>query len=222
VVVDAKKLEAGTKIPLTGPADLIAFNPKSGHAYVDHDDGTNVWAVDPAAGRVLSSIEIPGEGPEDLGFDESFTRLFQAIKKANAVAVIDVSSGKVTVTWPTAPAEAPHGMAFLPEEHAFLVAGGNGKLVLMSDKDGHVLSSTDIPQRVDQIAYDHELHRVYCASGTGKIGIVGLESGRLSTLGEVPSSAGCHSIAVDPKTHTVWIAFARDDQAMMQPFTPPK
>jgi hypothetical protein len=221
VLVDSAKLECGAKIPLAGPADLIAFNPKSGLAYVDHDDGTNLWVVNPKESKVVSSIEIGGEGPEDLGFDANFERLFQAIKKANAIAVIDLAAGKVQASWPTAPAEAPHGMAFLPEEHAILVAGGNGKLVMMSDRDGHVLSSTDIPARVDQVAYDHELHRAYCASGTGKIAVVKLDGGQLSTLGEVASSTGCHSIAVDPKTHTVWIAYAKDDQSMVQPFTPP-
>ena len=38
VIVDAAKLEVISTIPLSGPADLIAFNPKSGLAYVDHDD----------------------------------------------------------------------------------------------------------------------------------------------------------------------------------------
>ena len=221
VLIDSTKLEPSAKIPLAGPADLIASNPKTGLAYVDHDDGTNIWVVNPKEGKVVSSIEIGGEGPEDLGFDANFERLFQAIKKANAIAVIDLATGKVGASWPTAPAEAPHGMAFLPEDHAFLVAGGNGKLVLMSDRDGHVLSSSDIPARVDQIACDHELHRVYCASGTGKIAIVKLEGTQLTTLGEVASSTGCHSITVDPKTHTVWIAYAKDDQSMVQPYTPP-
>ena len=177
--------------------------------------------MNPKESKVVSTIELGGEGPEDLGFDATYERLFQSIKKANAVAVIDLATGKVSASWPTAPVEAPHGMAFLPEDHAFLVAGGNGKLVMMSDRDGHVLSSTDIPARVDQIAYDHELHRVYCASGTGKISVVKLEGGQLTTLGEVASSTGCHSITVDPKTHTVWIAYAKDDQSMVQPFTPP-
>jgi DNA-binding beta-propeller fold protein YncE len=221
VLVDSAKLEPGAKIPLAGPADLIVFNPKSGLAYVDHDDATTLWVVNPKDSKVVSTIELGGEGPEDLGFDAAGERLFQSIKKTNAVAVIDLATGKVGASWPTAPAEAPHGMAFLPEEHAFLVAGGNGKLILMSDRDGHVLSATDIPARVDQIAYDHELHRVYCASGTGKIGVIKLDGDKLTTLGEVASSTGCHSIAVDPRTHTVWIAYAKDDQSMVQPFTPP-
>ena len=74
---------------------------------------------------------------------------------------------------------------------------------MMSQKDGHVIASVDILARVDQIAYDSELHHVYCASGTENIAIVGVEDGKLSNLGEVAFCEGCHSIAVDSKTHTV-------------------
>jgi hypothetical protein len=92
----------------------------------------------------------------------------------------------------------------------------------MNDQDGHMISSTDIPIRVDQIAYDAGLHQVYCASGTGKLAVVKLENSHLSTLGEVDSSAGCHSVVVDLKTHDVWVAYVKGDQSMIQSFAPSK
>ena len=207
------------KVPLGGPADLSAFNAQSGMVYVGHDDGKELWVLDPAKQKVTSTVELPSDAPEDLGFDSTFKRLFQALKSSSVITVIDVAEGKVTASWPTAPAQAPHGMAMMPKEEAFLVAGGNGKLVMMSQKDGHILSSTDIPNRVDQIAYDAELHRAYCASGTGKIAVVAVENGTLTPLGEVPSSEGCHSIAVDPATHTVWVAYAKGDASYVRPFS---
>ena len=218
IILDADKLEEVGKVPLKGPADISAFYTASGRVYVDHDDAKELWVIDPARQAVVATVELPGEAPEDLGFDAAGQRLFQALKTSSVVAVIDVAAGKVVASWPTAPAQAPHGMAILPGE-ALLVAGGNGKLVLMDQRDGHVLSSVAIPQRVDQIAYDAELHRAYCASGTGKIGIVAVEKDTLTTLGEVESSEGCHSIAVDPKTHTVWVAYAKGDASYVRPFS---
>ena len=222
VIVDAVKLEEVGKVALTGPADISAFNAESGKVYVDHDNAKDVWVVDPTKQTVGATVQLPGDSPEDLGFDPAFKRLFQALKTSSVIAVIDIAENKVVATWPTAPAQAPHGMAMMPKEEAFLVAGGNGKLVMMSQKDGHVIASTDIPPRVDQIAYDEELHRVYCASGTGKIAVVSVEKGALTNLGEVASSEGCHSIAVDPKTHTVWIAYAKGDASYVRPFTATK
>lgn len=219
VTVDPAKLEVSVKIPLTGPADLIAFQPKSGKAYIGHDDGRELWVYDSATQGISGTVNLTSEGPEDLGFDTSLARLFQGMKAGSVVDVIDLATDKVLSSWPTAPAQAPHGMAMLPEMDAFLVAGGNGKLVMMSQKDGHVIASTDIPAKVDQLAYDHEWHRLYCASGTGKIAIVDVEKEKLSSLGEARSSEGCHSIAVDPKTHTVWVAYAKGETSVAQSFT---
>ncbi len=222
VIVDAVKLVTISTIPLPAAADLLAFDPKAQKAYVDHDDGQDFWVVDPAAGKIVSTVSLPGDSPEDLAIDPSGDRLFQCMKNGSVVVEIDLGTRRVVHSWPTAPVVAPHGMALLPEDQAMLVVGGNGKLVLMSNQDGRILSSTDVPARVDQIAYDHELHRVYCASGTGKIGIVKLEAGKLTTLGEVPSSEGCHSVAVDPRTHQVWVAYARGGQSIVQFYRPGK
>lgn len=222
VTIDAVAMKVLGSVTLSGPGDLLAFDSKTGLVYVGHDDGQELWVVNPARKKVTATIKLPGEAPEDLAFDASHQRLFQSLKTESIVAVFDVATGKVAQTWPTAPAKAPHGMAIVPEADAFLVAGGNGKLALLSQKDGHVIASTDIPERVDQIAYDPDLHRVYCASGTGKIAIVSLAGDQLHNLGEVTSAEGAHSIAVDPKTHVVWIAFAKGDASFVQAFTPSK
>jgi hypothetical protein len=141
------------------------------------------------------------------------------MKTGSIVAVVDVATNKVMQKWPTAPATSPHGIAMVPEFNAILVSGGNGKLVMMSQTDGHAIASVEIAKQVDQIAYDAAIHRVYCASGTGKIAIVGIEKDRLTKLGEAASSQGAHSIAVDSMTHTVWTAYAKGDASFVQPFT---
>lgn len=220
LVVDAEKAAVVSTTALSGPADLLALNPKTGHLYVDHDDGQDLWEIDSSTGGIVKTVTLPGDSPEDLGFDATYEHLFQCMKSGNVVAVIDLGSGTVVNSWATAPAAAPHGMAVIAEEHALAIAGGNGKLVLLNDEDGRVISSADIPARVDQIAYDKTSHRIYCASGTGRIAILELTGGMLVTLGEVPSSEGCHSIAVDPQTHKVWIAYAKGEQSFVQSFTP--
>ena len=146
--------------------------------------------------------------------------LFQVLKDANLVAVIDPSDNKVLESWPTAPAASPHGLSLVLDSGSLLVAGGNGKLVLIDRSTGKVRASADIAPRVDEMAYDPELHQAYCASGQGKISVVGVSGDKLTSLGEAASMPGLHSIAVDPKTHLVWIAYSKDDLAFAQPFVP--
>ena len=221
VIVDAGTLAVTATVPLAGPADLLVCNDK-GTAYVGHDDASHLWVVYAGERKVISTVDLPNDSPEGLGFDSTHQRLFQAMKTGSIVAVVDVATNKVIGQWPTTPAKSPHGIALVAELDELLVSGGNGKLVMMSQKDGHVIASVDIPEQVDQIAYDAEMHRAYCASGTGKIAIIGVEDGGLTYLGEVASSQGCHSIAVDSKTHTVWTAYAKGDASFVQPFNATK
>ena len=218
-VVDADKLIVTGSIPLSGPADLLTYDAEAKRAYVCHDDGTELWLVDPAAMKIAGTIALPSDAPEDLCIDTKRKHLVQAMKSASTMAVFDLASGKQVANWPTAPAQSPHGIALVPEADAVAVSGGNGKLVLIDLEDGKILSSSDMPQRVDQIAYDRDWHRVYCASGTGVIGVYSIEDKQLKKLGETASSAGARSVAVDPKTHTVWLAYVKGGGFFVQPFT---
>jgi hypothetical protein len=45
---------------------------------------------------------------------------------------------------------------------------------------------------------------------------------KLTPQGSVLDERGTGSITVDPKTHTVWIAYHKGDECFVQPFTPSK
>ena len=45
-------------------------------------------------------------------------------------------------------------------------------------------------------------------------------SAQAAPLGDVPDQAGTGDIAVDPSTHTVWIAYKNGPQCFVQPFMP--
>ena len=206
VTVDSSTLKINGEIPLSGPADIVAFDSQNGVAYVGHDNAAEVWAVDVNTKKVVAGITIP-EGPEGIAVDGESHRIYVNAKSADAVVVIDPASKTTVGTWPTAPALKPHGSALDSKGHRLFVAGGNGKLVAMDLNSGKVVSSVDIAPRVDQIAYDSGLNRIYCASGTGVLSVVDAKA-ELKFLGNVTTQKGVHSVAVDQKSHAVWIAYS--------------
>jgi hypothetical protein len=42
----------------------------------------------------------------------------------------------------------------------------------------------------------------------------------LTPVADVPDETGAGDIAVDLKTHTVWVAYSKDGQCFAQPFMP--
>ncbi len=219
IIIDSTKLEITGEISLSGPADVMAYNPGLDRAFVCNDEKPELWVIDPAAKTIVVTLNMPGQGMEDLGFDDKGAYLYQCLKDSNELAQIDAKGQKVLANWPTAPAEKPHGLAIIPGSGSALVVGGNGKLILMSLTSGQVLASCDVSPKVDEIAYDSSLHRAYCASGLGTISVVNVSPNKLTPSTPLTSSPGAHSIAVDPQTHTVWITFAKDTQPYVQSFT---
>lgn len=222
VIVDSAKLEVTGEVDLPGPADLCAYDGAS-RVFVDNDEKPEMWTILVAEKQIIKTRTLEGAGLEDLGIDDG-GYLVQAIKDASLIVRIptqlpadgDMSKAQL-LQWPTAPAEKPHGIALL--KNGTVLIAGAGKLALMNYNDGKILASCDIAPKVDQIAYDPDLGRVYCASGTGVISAVFVAENKLTPLGDTPSEKGAHSIAVDPKSHTVWIAYAKGDKAFVQSFT---
>jgi DNA-binding beta-propeller fold protein YncE len=218
VVIDADKLRVIGEVPLPSPADLVAYHPGTDRIFVCNDINPELWVIDPEAKKILTTLTFAGGGMEDLGFDARSQYLFQNLKESSELAKVDPAAEKIVGTWPTAPAEKPHGLAMVPATDGVLIAGGTGKLILLGLSNGQVLASCDIAPRVDEIAYDPGLQRAYCAAGSGSISVVAVGPDKLTTVATIPTSPGAHSIAVDPETHAVWIVFARDNQPCVQEF----
>src|ERR1700719_4335265 len=218
VIVNSTNLAAIGEVALPGPADLVAYHLETNRVFVCNDDKPEMWVINPMEKRIVSTINFPGGGMEDLAFDSRDKFLFQCLKDSSELAKVDLNTEKVVAKWSTSPVEKPHGMAMVPGTDQVLIVGGTGKLGLFDLSTGQIVGTVDVSPKVDEIAYDPALHRVYCASGLGTISVVGLERQRLAALPSLTSCLGAHSIAVDFQTHTVWIAFAKNDKPYVQAF----
>jgi len=219
VIVDSTRLEIAGAVPVPKNTDLIAFNPMTGLVYECNDTAGEVWVIDPMARKIVTTIQVDGSGVEDLAFDPEYKHLYQAVKGKNTIAVIDPASNKIMETWPCAPDTGVHGIAVVPESDGLLVACAS-KLVLFTRSTGKIAATAPTAARVDEMAYDPGLHVAYCAGRQGKITAVSVQAGKLTPLGDVADESGTGDITVDPKTHTVWIAYKKGSQCFAQPFTP--
>jgi DNA-binding beta-propeller fold protein YncE len=217
VIVDAKTLAVTGQVPLPAASDIIGFDPASGLVHVCNDTAAEQWLIDPVAKKIVATITFDGKGLEDMAFDLKSKKLYQAVKGSNTIAVVDLASNKVITTWPLAPDKGPHGIALASDVNGLLVACAD-KLVLLNCASGKVVATAPIGARVDEMAYDSGLHRAYCASRQGKISVVAVAADKLTPLADVPDENGAGDIAVDPKTHAVWVAYAKDGQCFAQPF----
>jgi DNA-binding beta-propeller fold protein YncE len=206
-IVDSISLEVTSEIKLDGPADAIALDPVRHQLYVGHDDEKDLWVFDMKESKLIATIAIAA-GPEVVVYDAASDRVFQNIKTNDTVLAIDAKTHTVHDTWPTAPAKAPHGLAYNPVTHHLFCAGTNGQLAVLDSESGKAVDSVEISKGVDQIVFDIFTHRVYCACGSGKISVVEDSATGVKPLGDVDSAPGAKTLACDQKSHAVWIAYA--------------
>jgi DNA-binding beta-propeller fold protein YncE len=219
VIVDAKTLTVAGEVPVPSDVDLVGFDPQTGMVHLCNDKAAEQWVIDPVAKKIVMTIKFDGTGMEDMALDLKNRRLFQAVKGANAIAMVDLDSNKILAQWPLAPDKGPHGIAMVPDSDGLLVACASN-LVLISRSTGKILATAPIGGRVDEMTYDPALHMAYCASRVGKISVIAVGEATLKPAGDVPDATRTGDITVDPATHTVWIAYQKDGQCFAQPFMP--
>jgi DNA-binding beta-propeller fold protein YncE len=219
-VIDRNSLKKTGMIATPGPADALLFDRRNDRLYATHDDGTELWVIDARHDRRIGSIALPG-APELMALDPQTYRLYLAIKSRDAVVAIAPSTGKITAQWPTAPTASPHGVAVDLKDRLLFVAGHGGTLAVFALPTGRKLPNVALGGGpVDQIAFDALARRLYCPAH-GSLVAVKVSAAGESVIGSIAIPKTAHSVAIDPRTHLVWIAYADNGHAYVQAFAPP-
>lgn len=206
-------------IQTPGPADAMIFDARNGRLYVGHDDGKELWVIDARRDRMIGKIVIPG-APELLATDPQRRRLYLNIKPLDEVVVIDTGTNRIIANWQTPHTHSPHGLAIDLKDKRLFVAGRSRIVSIFSLPSGNPQKGVDIgPGRVDQIAYDAQAQKLYCPS-SGRLVEINVGDRSSTVVASVKIPQGTHSVAVDPSTHWVWIAYADGKHSYVQAFVP--
>ena len=82
-------------------------------------------------------------------------------------------------------------------------------MVMMDSSTGKVLSSVPIGERVDANAFDPATGLVFASCGDGTVTVAREETpGRLAVVQTLATAAGARTMALDPKTHRIYLASA--------------
>lgn len=174
-----------------------------------------VWVTTPRdksirildAKTLAQKAKLTFEGsPEGFTVDAKRNRFFTNLEDKDLTLGIDLKTHKTVSTWkPNCGPEGPHGI------HADAVRGQvlvvcDAKLELF-DRNGHIASSVDTGDGVDDFAYDAASHTAYVgAAKDAKLTIVSADAhGKLAVVAQVPTEKGARNPVVT-KTGTVYLA----------------
>jgi DNA-binding beta-propeller fold protein YncE len=210
VIFDLKTYAVLGSLAAMPDADGIIFDPASGHVLVVSGRGKALmWFkpdIDPKNGKLDTPVALRGE-PEFLAADAA-GKVYINLMDKHEVAVVDFNARKVVAHWPVAPGGLPVGMALdAGKGRLFIGCRGPQKLIVMSTKDGKVLSDLPIGEGVDAIKLDSG---EAFASTAGSQLFVAKETspGKFDMVQTVKTGEGARTMGVDPANHRIYLPSA--------------
>jgi YVTN family beta-propeller protein len=207
-VVDLKTLQTTGKVDTGKNPDAIVADSKRGEVYVFNHSGGSATVIDAKTATVTATVSLSGN-PEFAVADEAAGRVYCNIEDKNEVAVIDATKHAVIASWPLAPGEEPTGIA-LDAAHHRLFATCKKLLVMVDTESGKVVATVPTGSGTDGCAFDDATQLVFASCGEGVTTIAKEEApDKLTVVETLKTERGARTIALDPKTHRIFLPTAQ-------------
>ena len=206
-IVELKTLKTIQKVATGENPDCILYEPSTHEVYTFNGRGKSATVFDANSGKVVATIPLDGK-PEFAQADPKAGRIYVNIEDQNAIKVIDIAAHKVVDTWSIAPGESASGMAIDLASHRLFI-GCDNKLMLMVDSTtGKVVYSVPIGEGVDSNWYDPGTKLAFSSNGgPGTVTIAHEDSPTLLKIVQtLKTRRGARTMALDPVTHTIYLA----------------
>jgi YVTN family beta-propeller protein len=212
-VVDLRTLKTISKIDTGQSPDAVVYEPHRGEVYVFNHTGNSVTVINAKAATVSATIPLGGT-PEFAVVDEKAGRVYCNIEDKNEVAVIDADKHEVVAHWSLAPGEGPSGIALDITHHRLFSGCHNKTMVMLDTESGKVVGSVPIGAGVDGCAFDDARQLAFASCGDGTTTIAREEApDKLTVLQTLKTERGARTMALDPKTHRIYLPSAKFEPA---------
>jgi YVTN family beta-propeller protein len=206
-IFDLKTLKLIQKVETGENPDAILYEPAKKEIYTMNGRGKSATVIDAATGKVVATVPLEGK-PESAQADSKAGKIYVNMEDLNSVKVIDTATHKVSATWPGAPCEAATGMAFDAVTHRLFLGCDNKLLVMMDSTNGKVVYSVPVGEGVDSTWFDPQTKFAFTSNGgPGTVTVAHEESASvLKVVQTIKTTRGARTMALDPITHTIYLA----------------
>ncbi|MEO8853450.1 MAG: YncE family protein [Ginsengibacter sp.] len=206
-------------VPTGKFADGIFYDDFSNKVITCNGMGKNMTVIDPTADTVVATIQLTG-WPETAVSDGKGNIYVNNAEKGE-VDVIDATTFKITHQWPNKPGTGASGLAIDRETMRLFATCENKLMIVMNANNGKVIVSFPTGGGADGAGFDNGLKTAYSSNGEGTLTVIKEESAdKFILIGNVVTKPGARTIAVDQKTHKVYLPSALFEPASKKSFRP--
>ena len=208
IVFDLKTLDTIAKLPVSGiNPDCIIYDSYTHRIFTFNGRSSNCSVFDAKTYRLVATI--PLNGKPEFAVSNERGKVYVNIEDKSTIGVINVMALAVEIYRSLAPGENPSGLAIDLMNYLLFAVCDNKTMVVMNAETGRIVTTVPIGEGPDAVAYDPELKRVYSSNGDGTLTVVQEVSGsEFKVLENVTTQKGARTLALDTKTHHIYLAAA--------------
>jgi DNA-binding beta-propeller fold protein YncE len=207
VIFDLKTLKIIGQVKTGTNPDAILYEPAYKKVYTFNGKSNDATVFDAVSGKINAVIALGGK-PEFAAADKK-GKVYVNIEDTAEVAEIDGRSLSVSRRFSLKPCEEPTGMGLDIENHHVFSGCHNKVMTVLDVSKGKLIAVVPIGSGVDGNGFDRETGLAFSANGEGTLTVVAQSApGRFEVAQIVPTQRGARTMAIDTKTHNIYLPAA--------------
>ena len=206
-IFDLKTLKLLGQVKTGENPDAILYDPASKRVFTFNGRSHDATAFDAASGTVAGTVPLGGK-PE-FAVADGKGKVYVNIEDTNEVVAIDSATLAVVKRCSLKPGEEPTGLAIDAKRGRLFAVCHNKLMVIVDAAAMQVIATAPIGERVDGAAFDPGAGLAFASNGEGTVTVV-CESapGTFEVAETVATQRGSRTMALDPKTHKLYLVGA--------------
>jgi DNA-binding beta-propeller fold protein YncE len=208
-IFDLKSLQVIGHAQAEMNPDCIIYDSATKRVFAMNGRSGSATVVDAVTGMVVGTIQIGGK--LEFAAADGAGHVYVNVENKSEEVEIDSKNMTVMAHWPLDPCMEPSGLA-IDAKHRRLFAGCSNKMMAVIDADtGKVIATPPIGEGVDADAFDPGTGFAFASNGqSGTLTVIHEDSpDKFSIVEDVPTQRGARTMALDPKTHEVYLVTAK-------------
>lgn len=207
-IFDLKTLQVLGQVRTGRNPDAIVYDPATRRVFTFNGGSNDATAIEAASGTVAGTVALGGR-PEFAAADGN-GRIYVNLEDKNTVVALDSHRLNIEARWPLAPCEEPSGMAIDRQHRRLFIGCANRTMAIVDAANGRIVTTLPIGGGVDANAFDPGTGLSFSSNGEGTLTVVHQDSPeKFSVVENVTTQRGARTMALDLKTHNVFLATAQ-------------
>lgn len=185
----------------------ILFEPVTQRLFTFNSTGRNATAFDARTGAVLGTI--PLDGRTEFPVADGKGMIYDSLLDKACVVAIDARKLVMTATYRLAPHSEPAGTSMDPVSRRIFVGCRSQSFLVLDADTGGILATFPIGARNDAVKFDPGLKLAFASNGDGTLSVIReIDTSEFKFVETVTTEYGAKTMAVDPKTHRLFVPSA--------------